>query len=107
MARANPPKGTKNPITLILEEAIELVMEAEKELLEEFGLPLFTEAPGTGLSMMRWPDDPTKMSPEDAQQLVALHGKDNVTQWLMEEAMRRMAESTMSPDGADGQPIGL
>lgn len=102
----NAVKGEKNPITLILEEAMELALEADKEVTEEFGLvPLFTDAPGAGPSALEWPADPQSLTPEQMQVLVNLHGKKQVTQWLMEEAMRKMAESTMSPNAADGKPI--
>lgn len=105
-ATRSPTKGEKNPITLILEEALELILEAEQELTEEFGtLPLFVEAGGKGPSSLQWPENPESLTPEQVQQLVNMHGKAQVTQWLQEEAMRRMAESTMSPDGSDGTPV--
>ncbi len=97
-----PAKGQKNPITLILEEAAELVASAEEALWSEFGMiPLYVTAPGRGPSALRWPEDPEALTPEEMQALETLHGRDRVGQWLMEQAMRRMAESTMSPDGAD------
>ena len=38
-------KGRVNPSTLILEDARNMVRETEKELFEEFGIPLYTKAP--------------------------------------------------------------
>lgn len=82
-------KGTQNPITLILEEAAELVVGVEAQLYEEYGIPLFTEEPGR--AGPKFPDDPESLSPETMQQLVNAHGEETVTNWLMERAMANAA----------------
>lgn len=99
-----PVKGEENELTKILELAADLTIQIDLELAEQFGIPLFTAAKGRGPSAYEWPETPEDLSPEEMQVLVNLHGEAAVKQWVMESAVRRMSESTMSPDGSDERP---
>ena len=85
-------KGDENPFTTILDSAEEMVKELEVSLVEEYGLPLYTEEQG---DKPVWPADPELMSPEEMQVLIDTRGEQAVNQWL--EAFYR-AQAVAEPE---------
>lgn len=84
-------RGQKNQLTTVLEDAEGLAMETLARLLDDFGLPLYTEDPGRG--KFSWPEDPERIGPEQFQELISIWGQPTVERFLMESAMRRAAEA--------------
>lgn len=76
-------KGDTNPLTDILLQAQDLVNGMELDILEQFGIPLYTKEPGK-YGFEKFPADPEAVSPEEMQQLINVHGEENVNQWLLD-----------------------
>ena len=86
-------KGDRNPITESLLDAEEIIDEVEKQLYEEFGLPLYVTDPGKGKGLWQFPDkEPDQLSPEEMQVLINTHGKARVDEWLMDRALTKYLE---------------
>lgn len=93
-------KGIKNPLTEVLEEAEHQVRLLEQVIVEEYGIPLYTELK-TGAAAFEWPDDPDKVSPEEMQVLVSEHGEEAVTAWINDFYMTKMQADIVAAENEE------
>ena len=88
---------TANPLTEILEEAETQIRLLQSVLVEEYGIPLYTEEKH-GVAAFEWPADPEAISPEEMAQLVMLHGEDSVNLWLAEHFMTKQQADVVAAE---------
>jgi hypothetical protein len=75
-------KGDRNPLTKVIEKAVELVEEKERALLAKYGLPLFVEEGGRNALTTWEPADPDEWTPEQLQVFIDTRGEDAVNAYL-------------------------
>lgn len=76
-------KGAVNPLTPVVEKALAITEERWNALAATYGLPLFVTEGGKN-ELLKWPDNPDTMTPEEMQVLISTRGEQAVNQWLAE-----------------------